>query len=49
MDMGISHYSKIESGQREASVVLLDKLSNLYGITNDHNAHMCNDVPADIN
>ena len=29
--LGISHYNKIENGQREASVDMLDKLAKLYG------------------
>lgn len=48
MDLGVSHYSKIENGQREASVELLDKLSKFYGITIDDIVHMGDDVPTDI-
>ena len=48
MDLGVSHYSKIENGQREASVELLDKLSRFYGITIDQIVHMGDDVPTDI-
>ena len=33
LGLGTSHYSKIENGQREASVELLDKLATFYGIT----------------
>jgi transcriptional regulator with XRE-family HTH domain len=46
--LGISHYSKIENGQREASVELLDKLAKYYGITIDQIVHMNNEVPKDI-
>lgn len=48
MGLGVSHYSKIENGQREASVELLDKLSKFYGITIDEIVHMGNEVPTDI-
>lgn len=48
MDMGFSHYSKIENGQREASVELLNKLSKFYGITIDEIVHMDNEVPSDV-
>jgi transcriptional regulator with XRE-family HTH domain len=46
--LGISHYSKIEKGQREASVELLDKLANLYGITIDQIVHMDTEVPKEV-
>ncbi|MCB9310590.1 MAG: helix-turn-helix transcriptional regulator [Lewinellaceae bacterium] len=46
--LGISHYSKIENGQREASVELLDKLAKFYGITIDQIVHMDTDVPKEI-
>jgi len=48
MGLGVSHYSKIENGQREASVELLDKLSKFYGITIDQIVHMGDEVPTDI-
>lgn len=48
MSLGISHYSKIENAQREASVDLLDKLSKFYGITIDQIVHMSEEVPTDI-
>ena len=38
--MGISHYNKIENGQREASVDLLDKLATFYGVTIDKIVHL---------
>lgn len=46
--LGISHYSKIENGQREASVELLDKLAKFYGITIDQIVHMGTAVPKEI-
>jgi transcriptional regulator with XRE-family HTH domain len=46
--LGISHYNKIENGQREASVELLDKLANFYGISIDQIVHMGKDVPKEV-
>lgn len=46
--LGISHYSKIENGLREASVDLLDRLADFYGITIDQIVHMDNTVPKEI-
>ncbi|MFM2395160.1 MAG: hypothetical protein RLZZ546_3143 [Bacteroidota bacterium] len=46
--LGISHYSKIENGQREASVELLDKLAKYYGISIDQIVHMENGIPKEI-
>jgi transcriptional regulator with XRE-family HTH domain len=46
--LGVSHYSKIENGQREASVELLDKLSGFYGISIDQIVHMETQVPKEI-
>jgi transcriptional regulator with XRE-family HTH domain len=46
--LGVSHYSKIENGQRDASVELLDKLAKFYGITMDQIVHMDKDVPQEI-
>jgi transcriptional regulator with XRE-family HTH domain len=46
--LGISHYSKIENGQREASVELLDKLAKFYGLSIDQIVHMDRDVPTEI-
>ena len=45
MGLGISHYSKIENGQREASVELLGKMAKFYGITIDQIVHMGNESP----
>ena len=38
--LGISHYNKIENGQREASVKILEKLAKLYGTTIDQIVHL---------
>ena len=46
--LGISHYNKIENGQREASVELLDKLAKFYGITIDQIVHMGKSVPKEV-
>lgn len=46
--IGISHYSKIENEQREASVELLDKLSIFYGISIDQIVHLDKDIPKEI-
>lgn len=46
--LGNSHYSKIENGQREASVDILDKLATLYGITIDQIIHMEKATPKEI-
>lgn len=46
--LGISHYNKIENGQREASVELLDKLAKFYGITIDQIVNMGSDVPKEV-
>jgi len=46
--LGISHYNKIENGQREASVELLDKLAKFYGFTIDQIVHLDKDVPAEV-
>lgn len=48
MKLGVSHYSKIENGQREASVSLLDKLAKSYGITIDDIVNMGDEIPSDI-
>ncbi|WMJ75329.1 helix-turn-helix transcriptional regulator [Cytophagaceae bacterium ABcell3] len=46
--LGISHYNKIENGQREASVEILDKLAKFYGITIDQIVHMGKSVPKEV-
>jgi transcriptional regulator with XRE-family HTH domain len=46
--LGISHYNKIENGQREASVELLEKLSRFYGITIDQIVRMEEALPQEV-
>ena len=46
--LGISHYNKIENGQREASVKILDKLAQLYDITIDKVVHLDKDIPEEV-
>jgi transcriptional regulator with XRE-family HTH domain len=46
--LGISHYNKIENGQREASVEMLDNLAKFYGISIDKIVHPDNEVPTEV-
>jgi len=46
--LGISHYNKIENGQREASVKNLDKLAKLFGTTIDDIVNMNGDIPEEV-
>ncbi|KIX19626.1 cryptic phage CTXphi transcriptional repressor RstR [Flavobacterium sp. 316] len=46
--LGISHYSKIENDQREASVDMLDKLARFYNTTIDKIVHPDNEVPEEV-
>lgn len=46
--LGISHYSKIENGQREASVEMLDKLSKFYEVSIDKIVHPDNEAPTEV-
>ncbi|MEC3877940.1 helix-turn-helix domain-containing protein [Chryseobacterium salviniae] len=46
--LGISHYNKIENGQREASVEMLDKLAKFYGVSIDQIVHPDNEVPTEV-
>lgn len=46
--LGISHYSKIENDQREASVDMLDKLARFYNTTIDKIVHPDNEVPQEV-
>ena len=46
--LGISHYSKIENGQREASVELLDKLAKYFVITIDQIVLIGKEIPKEI-
>ncbi len=46
--LGISHYSKIENDQREASVEMLDKLAQFYNTTMDKIVHPDNELPQEV-
>ncbi|MFO0322601.1 MAG: helix-turn-helix domain-containing protein [Bacteroidota bacterium] len=48
--LGVSHYSKIENGQREASVELIDKLAKFYCVFMNQIAHihMGKSVPKEV-
>jgi transcriptional regulator with XRE-family HTH domain len=46
--LGISHYNKIENGQREASVKILEKLAKLYGTTIDQIVHLEGELPTEV-
>ena len=46
--LGISHYNKIENGQREASVEMLDNLAKFYGVSIDQIVHPDNEVPTEV-
>ncbi len=46
--LGISHYNKIENGQREASVKILEKLAKLYGTTIDQIVHLEGELPKEV-
>ncbi len=46
--LGISHYNKIENGQREASVKILEKIATLYGITIDAIIHFEGTWPKEV-
>ena len=48
LGLGVSHYSKIENGQREASVKVLDKLAKFYGVTIDAIVHLNGEVPQEV-
>jgi transcriptional regulator with XRE-family HTH domain len=37
--IGTTNYNRVENGQREASIEVLDKLANFYGITIDNIVH----------
>ena len=37
--IGTTNYNRVENGQREASIEVLDKLANYYGITIDDIVH----------
>jgi transcriptional regulator with XRE-family HTH domain len=43
-----SNYSKIESGQREISIIAIDKIAQYFNITLDELVHMGDDIPKEI-
>jgi transcriptional regulator with XRE-family HTH domain len=43
-----AHYNKIEKGLVEPSVVIMDKLSQLYGVTIDQIVHLEGEVPTEV-
>lgn len=43
-----SNYSKIENGQREISIVAIDKIANYFNISIDELVHMGNDLPKEV-
>ena len=44
-----SNCSKIENGQREISILALDKIAAYFDITLDELVHMCEDLPKEVN
>jgi transcriptional regulator with XRE-family HTH domain len=46
--LGISHYNRMEKGEREVSVKVLEKLAKLYGVTIDQIVNMDNEVPKEV-
>ena len=43
-----SNYSKIENGQREISIVAIDKIASYFNISIDELVHMGNDLPKEV-
>ena len=43
-----AHYNKIEKGLVEPSVVIMDKLAQLYGVTIDQMVHLKGEVPTEV-
>jgi len=48
IELGVSHYNKIEKGQREASIKVLDRLAKLYGITIDQIVNPTDDPAKEV-
>jgi transcriptional regulator with XRE-family HTH domain len=46
--MHCSNYSKIENGQREISVVAVDKIAQFFNISIDELVHLGEDIPQEI-
>lgn len=49
-DIGLkpAHYNKIEKGLVEPSVVIMDKLAQLYSVTIDQIVHLEGEVPTEV-
>ena len=47
-ELHASNYSKIEKGEREPSIVALDKIAKLFGMTIDQIIHYEGEIPQDI-
>ena len=43
-----SNYSKIENGQREISLVAIDKIAKFFNISIDELVHLGNDIPKEV-
>lgn len=48
VEIGISHYNRMEKGEREVSVKVLERLAKLYGMTIDQIVNMNNDIPQEV-
>ena len=48
INLSNSHYNKIENGQREASIDVVDKLAKLYNTTIDSIVHLDTGIPTEV-
>ena len=48
VEIGISHYNRMEKGEREVSVKVLERLAKLYGMTIDQIVNMNNNIPQEV-
>ena len=48
VEVGISHYNRMEKGEREISVKVLEKLAKFYGLTLDQIVNMNDEVPKEV-
>jgi transcriptional regulator with XRE-family HTH domain len=48
VEIGISHYNRMEKGEREVSVKVLERLAKLYGMTIDQIINLNNDIPQEV-
>ena len=46
--VGISHYNRMEKGEREISVKVLEKLAKFYGLTIDQIVNMDDKIPKEV-